>query len=185
MGSNSDDTYVHTIWPDMLDGAKDAGKMLDRALKDAAARLQRWENEDDTERFPTKMGDIRVHTQPRKQYADADEKSAVMHDAERILEETLDDAMEGKSPARDRFDEALAVLATEEERVFVVVITGNQWNPVYWDGAFGYAVPGLARGRDDSVFAHDAERHRVASPELADITYAEVRKDEVSEADAA
>ena len=146
--------------PDRLRGYRKAGERLSEVMTDAEHRLILAPETFKVKRF----GDIQIHTQARQDYANRLEKSRIMAGALQILNETLT----VKDPTSiARFQEAIAALRNEEERIFVVVLTGTPWTFVYWNWRYGYALDGVGRNLEQRVFHKDVRQHRVASPELA------------------
>ena len=54
-----------------------------------------------------------------------------------MLEETL---LVNEPEAEARFEEALAAMQVEEERIFVCVLLGNHLDLVYWNWRYGYSI---------------------------------------------
>lgn len=108
----------------------------------------------------------------RQTYANPREKSRIVQSATRVLEES---EFEKDSDAQQRFDEALAALRREEERVFVAVLLGGSRDIVYWNWLYGYTVVSrkLEKGSNRARFNFNADlgQRRVAAPELARARY--------------
>ena len=101
-------------------------------------------------------------------YARRAEKGTIVDAAENVLDETL----LVKEPEADaRFEEALAALQIEEERIFVCVLLGNHWDLVYWNWRYRYSVARFTNDRGRASFAADLEHRSIASPALARTCY--------------
>ena len=150
--------------PDLLQGWRDAGLWLTYVMGDAEKRLTLEGGAEVQSRF----GDIRMHTQCKRDYADRAEKQAVMNAAEDVLNATLENRTKEGS---DRFEEALQAMKVEEERVFVCIILGNIYHFVYWNWRYGYTMNARPKVEGATRFTRDVDRRRVASPELATVRY--------------
>ena len=117
---------------------------------------------------PARLGDVTVHTQHRSTYADPHEKQRIVRAAEQVLQKTLFD---DEPEAQLRFQEALAAMTQEDEPIFVVILTGNIWDFVYWNWTHGYTLDAWKRGDGWKRFRSDAKRRRVAAPSLARAAY--------------
>ena len=174
------------VTPDLLTGYAEAGRELTWALRDAERRIKQEQYED--HRFAPRMGDVRLHIQYRQQYRDPRDKARIIRAADRVLNETLKDSIAKREPAASRFNEALAAMAAEDERIFVLVLIGNICHLVYWNWNFGYSIhgpygdgdspdiqtlhgPSRSPGIDDSKFVRAVNRRSVACPELARHAY--------------
>lgn len=171
---------LRTPGPDLLRGWDEAGKNLTAILKDAEARLKL--HPDTLLGTSNRFRDIRVHLQVRQTYGNPDEKRRIVNTATRILEQT-----EGaENPIqKQRFDEALAVLAREEERVFVAVLLGATRDLVYWNWRYGYTLVGdqLAEREARAGFNRDVGKRRLAAPRFARDRYGDLVTDAASAAD--
>ena len=87
-----------------------------------------------------------------------------------MLEETL---LVNEPEAEARFEEALAAMQVEEERIFVCVLLGNHLDLVYWNWRYGYSISTCTSRHGRALFATDLDRRRVASPALAPTRYGE------------
>ena len=69
----------------------------------------------------------------------------------------------------ERFEEALAILRREEERVFVAAVLGATQDVMYWNWTYGYTVTSGYKNRSEERrrFTADLGRHRLAAPVLA------------------
>ena len=154
--------------PDLLTGFNDAGERLGAVLVDAQRRLVLAEGGEDEALANPRIGDVRIHTQYRQDYARRAEKRSIVDAAEAVLDETL----YVKDPEADaRFEEALSALQVEEERIFVCVLLGSHWDLVYWNWRYGYSVARFTNDRGRASFATDLEHRSIASPALARTCY--------------
>lgn len=152
--------------PELLRGYRHAGLQLEEVLEDAIHRLMGapkcscgW---------GSKFADIRMHTQYRQDYADTREKDRILQAADGVLRAC---AERNDAEGVQRFDEALAVLRMEGERIFVVTLLGCTWDLVYWNWEYGYTVDAANRTAGRGVFRRDVAYRRVASPALASRRY--------------
>ncbi len=153
----------------MLTGYDNAGESFGAVLRDAERRLLlAGERNYRNLVVPARLTDLEVHTQHRSTYAEPKDKQRIVRAADQILQETvLDDEPEAKL----RFDEALAVMEQEDERIFVVTLTGNIWDFVYWEWRHGYTIDAWERSTEWKRFHRDVRRRKVAAPELARAAY--------------
>ena len=155
--------------PDMLRGYKDAGAAFAAVLTDAERRLIMAP--DALFGFNARFGDIRVHTQYRQDYADPKEKERIIRTADHMLAQTV--LVKNPPSAQDRFEEALAAMRIEDERVFVCTILGSVWDFVYWNWRYGYTLDSQSTATGMKRFTTDLRYRRVASPALAKQRYGE------------
>ena len=154
--------------PDLLTGFDHAGERLAAVLADTQRRLL-LANDGKTP-ANHRIADIRVHTQYRQDYATTAEKHSIIEAAENVLDETL---LVNEPEAEARFEEALAAMQVEEERIFICVVLGNHLDLVYWNWRYGYSVSTCTSRHGRVLFATDLDRRRVASPALAARRYGE------------
>ena len=153
----------------MLTGYDNAGESLDAVLRDAERRLLlAGERTCGNLTAPARLGDVSVHTQYRSTYADPHEKRRIVRACEQVLNKTL--CVE-EEEAQVRFQEALAAMTQEDERIFVVVLTGNVWDFVYWNWSHGYTLDAWEKNAGWKRFRNDAKRRKVAAPSLAQAAY--------------
>ena len=155
---------IDSIRPDLLRGWDGAGSALGTLLKDAESRVILHPD--------TKIGtrnryhDIRIHTQYRQTYADPHEKTRIIKTSSAILDATAETKDE---ELVKHFEEALAALRHEEERVFVAAVLGATRDLVYWNWRYGYTVNAAwnLNNAERRRFRTDVERRLLAAPELA------------------
>ena len=155
---------IDSIRPDLLRGWDGAGRALATLIEDAESRVVLHPT--------TKIGtrnryhDIRIHTQDRQTYADPHEKTRIIKTSSAILDATAETTDEELTK---RFEEALAALRLEEERVFVAAVLGATRDLVYWNWRYGYTVNAAwnLNNAERRRFGTDVERRLLAAPELA------------------
>ena len=155
--------------PDMLTGYDNAGESFSAVLRDAERRLLlAGERNYRNLMVPAKLGDVELHTQHRSTYAEPKEKQRIVRAAEQVLQETV---LDEEPEAKVRFAEALAAMRQEDERIFVVTLTGNICDFVYWNWHHGYTLDAWGRSKEWKRFRADARRRKIAAPELARAAY--------------
>lgn len=98
-----------------------------------------------------------------------------MKAASRLLDDCLlADTRTAEETAR--WDEAMAMLEREDERVFVTVVTASPVHLVYWNWRFAYSVPAKSGRRKTQRFLRDVERRNVANAENATRRYGTKRR---------
>lgn len=148
--------------PELLRGYRHAGLRLEEVLRDATRRLVGAP--ECACGSATKFADIRMHTQYRRDYAEPQEKDRILQAADGVLRAC---AERTDADGVQRFDEALAVLRAEGERIFVVTLLGCSWDLVYWNWEYGYTIDAANRCSGRGAFRRDVTYRRVASPALA------------------
>ena len=165
------DTHPWGPKPDMLTGYDKAGSCFEAVLRDAEKRLLlAGERTNGNLVVPARVGDVTLHTQHRATYADPTEKERIVEAAYQILQKT---ARNDKPEAQLRFQEALAAMTHEEERVFIVIVTSNVRDFVYWNWEHGYTLDSWRRGNGWKRFRTDTWRRKVAAPNAARAAYRE------------
>ena len=150
--------------PDLLHGFDNAPAGLQHVLRDAVKRLEAMTIMHGAVACG-RISDIRIHVQPLVQYADRNEKSYIKNAATRLLDEYVGE--DGMKPTDARWDEAMATLQKEDERVFVAIVMGTPRHLVYWNWKFAYSVDNNVRTRRSRLFRRDAAKRHVASAEHA------------------
>ena len=162
---------LESLAPDLLSGWRGAGRDFTAMLRDAENRVAF--HPETMFGTSSRLGDIRLHTQVRRTYADPNEKARIVRAAGGILDATYDD----KTPEGSaRSAEALAAMRLEDERVFVAAILGATRDLVYWNWRYGYTVKSYeSRGTPERQrFNTDLTKRRLAAPELAQQRYGEL-----------
>ena len=154
--------------PDLLDSYDTAPEGLRNVLKDAESRIQSKDlAEQSNIQFPPRIGDIQIHTQPRRQHEDMQTKVKIMRDATNILQNTVNKT---DTTSKQRFEEALCALKAEERRNFVTVVRANTATIVYWNWQYAYSLK-TTRGREHPQIRHGLQKRTIAAPEQAEAMY--------------
>lgn len=161
-------------YPDLLHGFDEAPAGVQHVLRDAVSRLER-EQIEPVPGGPSsgRIGDVRIHTQARVQYAESGEKKRIVGYAESVLDALLEKhggvphGPHGGGFCDPRWDDALATLEKEGERVFVAVVLAIPYDLVYWDWRFAYTVANRPLGRPLKRLRRDLRRRRVAHRDYA------------------
>lgn len=163
---NKEDDWGDYPKPNGVTGYENAGSGLKRVLADAERRVTATDAPEPVQRIT----DILVHIQPATNYENAEAKEAIM-EASMLVLEAMPAAADMTPEQRARWNEAMAALRAEEERVFVVVITSNVGTLVYWNWDFAYRTGNAYSDAAKNPVVDDAMRRSVASPEKARRAY--------------